>query len=77
MTYANIKMTFYYTDDEMERTMYINLKEGDFKKQIEEFIIGIRNVFKYLNVDFKYLLVDSVSIEYQKKEILDITKLDI
>lgn len=32
---------------------------------------------EYCNPDFEYLIVESISIEYYKKEILDITKLDI
>lgn len=56
MTYANIKMTFYYTDDESKRSMYINLKDGDFKKQIEEFIIvQVQNGEGYYNANGDYV----------------------
>lgn len=77
MIRGKIKITLYCTDDEIETNVTIFLKDGDIKKQIEEFTIAYRNIEKYLNVDFINLTVDSVIIEYEKKEILDITKLDI
>ena len=77
MKYAVITSTLYFKDHETEENVTIYLKDGDEKKQIEEFIIGYRKVKKYCNVDFLYLLVESVTIEYLKKEILDITKLNI
>lgn len=77
MIRGKIKFTLYCTDDETETNVTIFLKDGDIKKQIEEFTIAYRNVEKYLNFDFINLTVDSVMIEYEKKEILDITKLDI
>lgn len=78
MKNAKINMTFYFTDDEVKSTKTITLKENiDEKKQIEEFINGYRNSFKYLNSDFINLIVHSVVIEYVKKEILDVEKLDI
>lgn len=78
MKNAKINMTYYFTDDEVKRTTTITLKENiDEKKQIEEFINGYRNSFKYLNSDFINLIVHSVVIEYVKKEILDVEKLDI
>lgn len=77
MKYAVITITLYYTDDEGKQTIKINLKNGDEKEQIEKFIIGYKTVMEYCNLDFEYLLVESIFIEYYKKEILDITKLDI
>lgn len=77
MNCATIQMTLYYTDDEVKKTAKIFLKNGDEKKQVEEFIIGLINVFKYSNIDFCNLIVNSVVIEYVKKEILDISQLDI
>lgn len=77
MIRGKIKFTLYCKDDETETTVTIFLKDGDIKKQVEEFVIATRNIKKYTDTDFINLTVDSVIIEYEKKEILDITKLDI
>lgn len=87
MKYAVITVTLYFKDHERPEQLTLKLKEelknGDEKKQIEEFIISYRNVIKYLNIDdFLNLLVESVSIDTVngqavKKEELDVTKLDI
>lgn len=78
MKRAKINITYFFTDDESKKTIIITLKDDiDEKKQIEEFINGYRNSYKYINTDFLYLLVNSVVIEYVKKEILDVLKLDI
>lgn len=78
MKRAKINITYFFTDDESEKTITITLKDDiDEKKQIEEFINCYRNSYKYINTDFMYLLVNSVVIEYVKKEILDVSKLDI
>lgn len=87
MKYAVILLTLYFKDHERQEQISIKLKEElknrDEKKQVEEFINGYRAVIKYLNMDdFLYLLVDGVSIENVRKrtirkEMLDITKLDI
>lgn len=77
MIRGKIKITLYYTDDEIETNVTIFLKDGDIKKQIEEFIIATRNVKKYTDDYFINLTVDSIEIIYDKKEILDVSKLDI
>lgn len=88
MKYAVIIMTLYFIDHERQEKFSIKLKNGDEKKQVEEFITGYKNVIKYLNIDdFLYLTLESVSIdtllvesvpdEYYEKKLLDITKLDI
>lgn len=87
MKYAVIIMTLYFKDHERKEQFSIKLKNEDEKKQVEEFIIGYRDVMKYLNIDFLYLLIESVSIDtlrienvpnycYEKK-LLDVNKLDI
>lgn len=40
MIRGKIKMTSYCTDYEREYNFTINLKDGDIKKQIEEFVIA-------------------------------------
>lgn len=87
MKYAVITGTLYFKDHERTEQMTIRLKEelknGDEKKQVEEFIISYRNVMKYVNMDdFLYLLINSVSIDtvlgqHIRKEELDVSKLDI
>ena len=59
MKYAVITGTLYFKDHERPEQMTIKLKNGDEKKQVEEFIISYRNVIKYSNVDdFLYLIIE-------------------
>ena len=78
MKYAIILVTLYFTDDEIKKRMKIFLKENeDEKEQIEEFICSYRNNYKYLNIDFLYLLVDSVTVYIEVKKEIDISTLKI
>lgn len=78
MKYAIFLFTLYFTDDECEKRIKVFLKENeDEKKQIEDFICSVRNLYKFLNFDFLYLLVDSVKVYIEMKNEIDISTLDI
>lgn len=78
MKYAIILFTLYFTDDEVKKRMKIYLKENeDEKKQIEDFICSFRNIYKFLNIDFSFLLVESVMIYQEVKNNIDISTLKI
>lgn len=79
MKYAIILFTLYFNDDdECEKRIKIIFKENeDEKKQIEDFICSVRNIYKFLNSDFLYLLVDSVTVYQEVKNKIDISTLKI
>lgn len=78
MKYAIILFTLYFTDDEIKKRMKIFLKENeDEKKQIEDFICSFRNIYNFLNIDFNFLLVESVNVYQEVKNEIDITTLKI
>lgn len=84
MKYAVIAGTLYFKDHERKEQFTITLsKNGDEKKQVENFLSSYITVIKYCNFnDFLYFLVDSVSIENVfgqaiKRKELDVIKLDI
>ena len=48
MKYAIFSFTLYFTDDECEKRIKVFLKENeDEKKQIENFICSVRNIYKF------------------------------
>ncbi len=78
MKYAIILFTLYFNDDESEKRIKIIFKENeDEKKQIEDFICSVRNIYKFLNSDFLYLLVDSVTVYQEVKHKIDISTLKL
>lgn len=84
MKYAVITGILYFKDHERNEQITIRLsKNGDEKKQVENFLSSYITVIKYFNFyDFLYFLVDSVLIETVfvksiKRKELDVIKLDI